>query len=294
MKKLCYLLCLMALPCLLAAQQAVPQKENHLWGIVTIDSLQQTPYNVWFKKNYADYKPTPSVVEQLKALKINDFKIKIFFGTWCGDTKRELPRLLKVLDEMGFPKEKVTFIALATEDSIRKQSKNREERGYNIFRVGCYVFEKNGIEVNRINEFPALSMERDILAIFSNQNYTPQYPAHAMVAQWLKDGTLLDDNISPQSLAGQVRNKVTSMGDLNTCGYVLLADKKVKEAVKLFRINATLFYENSNAWHSLAEGWFKLGEKEKALLALENGLNLNKDPAFSKAFLALQKEILAK
>jgi hypothetical protein len=64
--------------------------------------------------------------------------------------------------------------------------------------------------------------------------------------------------------------------------------------LKIFRINATLFNENSNAWHSLAEGWYKLGEKEKALLALENGLNLNKDPAFSKTFLALQKEILTK
>lgn len=67
-----------------------------------------------------------------------------------------------------------------------------------------------------------------------------------------------------------------------------------KEAVKIFRINATFFPENSNAWHSLAEGWYKLGEKEKALAALENGLYLNKDAAFSKAFLALQKEILAK
>jgi thiol-disulfide isomerase/thioredoxin len=294
MKKLCYLLCLMALPCLSAAQQTAPPKENHLSGIVTIDSLQKAPYDVWFKKNYADYKPTPSVIEQLKALKINDFKIKIFFGTWCGDTKREMPRLLKVLDDIGFPKEKITFIALSMDDSTRKQSKNREERGYNIFRVGCYVFEKNGVEVNRINELPALSMERDVLAIFSNQNYTPQYPVHATVAEWLKDGTLLDDNITPQSLAVQARNKVGSMADLNTCGYVLLADKKVKEAVKIFRINATLFPEKSNAWHSLAEGWYKLGEKEKALLALESGLFLNKDAEFSKAFLTLQKEILAK
>ena len=50
-------------------------------------------------------------------------------------------------------------------------------------------------------------------------------------------------------------------------------------------------YRNSN---SLAEGWSKLGEKEKALLDLENGSNMNKDPAFSKAFLTLQKEISAK
>jgi thiol-disulfide isomerase/thioredoxin len=290
MKKLCYLLCFMALPCLLSAQQ----KEQHLWGIVTIDSLQKTPYDVWFKKNYADYKPNPSVVEQLKALKINNFSIKIFFGTWCGDTKREMPRLLKVLDEMGFPKEKIMFIAVSSEDSTYKQSKNREERGYNIFRVGCYIIEKNGVEVNRICEYPVLSMERDLLAIFSNQTYTPQYPVYSTIEKWLKDGWLAEDNISPQSLAAQIKNKVASMGELNACGYVFLADGKLKEAVKIFRINATLFPENSSAWHSLAEGWFKFGDKEKAQLALENGLQMNKNPDLAKAFLTLQKQILSK
>jgi tetratricopeptide (TPR) repeat protein len=290
MKKLCYLLCFMALPCLLSAQE----KEHHLWGIVTIDSLQKAPYDVWFKKNYADYKPTSSVIEQLKALKIKDFNIKIFFGTWCGDTKREMPRLLKVLDDIGFPKEKITFIAVSTEDSTRKQSKNREERGYNVFRVGCYIIEKNGVEMNRIYEYPVLSMERDLLAIFSNQTYTPQYAAYPLITKWQKDGWLNDDNISPQSLATDIKSKVGSMSDLNACGYVLMADGKLQEALKIFRINATLFPDEANAWHSLSEAWFKFGNKEKALSVLEYGLQINKNPELAKSFLTLQKQILAK
>jgi thiol-disulfide isomerase/thioredoxin len=290
MKKLCVLLSLMALPCLLSAQQ----KEQHLWGLVTIDSLNKAPYDVWFKKNYADYKPTPSVIEQLKAVSMKGFSIKMFFGTWCGDTKREMPRLLKVLDEIGFSKEKITFIALSSADSLKKQSNNHEERGYNIFRVGCYVIEKNGVEVNRIYELPTLSMERDLLAIFSNQNYTPQYPAYAVIEKWLKDGWLAEDNISPQSLATQIRPKVGSMSDLNACGYVLLAAGKLKEAVKIFRINATIFPENSSAWHSLAEGWFKFGDKEKAQIALAYGLQLNKNPELANEFLTLQKQIAEK
>ncbi len=290
MKQLCYLLCLMALPCLVSAQQ----KEPHLWGIVPIDSLQKAPYDVWFKKNYADYKPTPSVIEALKILKFKDLSIKIFFGTWCGDTKREMPRLIKVLDDIGFPRDKITFVAVAVEDSIRKQSKNREERGYNIFRVGCYIIERKDAEINRIYEFPTLSMERDLLAIFTNQNYTPQYPAYSTVEKWLKDGSLVEDNISPQSLATHIKSKVSSMGDLNACGYVLLADGKLQEAVKIFRINATLFPEEANAWHSLTEGWFRIGNREKALSTLEYGLQINKNPDLAKSFLALQKQILTK
>jgi thiol-disulfide isomerase/thioredoxin len=290
MKKLCVLLSLMALPCLLSAQQ----KEQHLWGIVTIDSLNKAPYDVWFKKNYADYKPNPSVIGQLKAVSLKDFSIKMFFGTWCGDTKREMPRLLKVLDEIGFPKEKITFIALSSADSIKKQSNNHEERGYNIFRVGCYIIEKNGVEVNRIYELPTLSMERDLLAILSNQNYTPQYPAYAVIEKWLKEGWLAEDNISPQSLATQIRPKVGSMSDLNACGYVLLAAGKLKEGLKIFRINATLFPEDGNTWHSLAEAWLKFGDKDKAQQALEYGLQRNKNPELAKEFLTLQKQILAK
>jgi thiol-disulfide isomerase/thioredoxin len=293
MKKLCYLLCFMALPCLLSAQT----QERHLWGVVTRDSLLQEPYSVWFKKNYDDYKPTLSVIAQLKTLKVlnnNDLRIKVFFGTWCGDTKREMPRLLKVLDEMGFPNNAVEFIALSSDDKTYKQSKNREERGYNIFRVGCFVIEQNGVELNRIYEFPVLSMERDLLTILSKQPYTPNYAVYPMILQWVKDGWLADDNVSPQSLAALLKNQVRGTGELNALGYAWLADGKTKEAVKIFRVNANLFGDNSGVYHSLAEGWLKLGEKEKALSVLAYGLQINKEPQTAQQFLDLQKEILTK
>jgi tetratricopeptide (TPR) repeat protein len=292
MKKLCYLLGFWALPCLLMAQNAAQPPVQHLWGIVTRDSLIKEPHASWFKKGYDDYQPTPSVIEVLKRLKTNDLSVKIFFGTWCGDTKRELPRLQKVLDAMDFPKDKISYIAVSSKDSIYKQSKNREERGYNIFRVGCYVIERKDVEVNRITEFPVLSMERDLLAILSGQNYTPQYAGYLVVEKWLKDGWLTDDNITPQSLASHLKGKVNSMSELNAAGYVLMAAGQKAEAVKIFRINANLFPEEASAWHSLAEGWLKLGNKERATTALEYGLQINKNPDLAKEFLSLQKQIL--
>lgn len=290
MKQLCTLLCLWALPCLLWAQK----QDTHLFGTVTRDSLQKEPHATWFKKNYDDYKPTPSVINQLKQLKVNDLSIKIFFGTWCGDTKRELPRLLKVLDEINFPKEKISFIALSSDENTYKQSKNREEKGYHIFRVGCYVIEKNGVELNRIVEYPIFSMEQDILAIFSGQHYKPQYFSYPTIIKWLKEGQFTDDNVSAQNLASQLKHQINSSSELNACGYVLMADGRTKEAVKIFRINTILFPENSNIWHSLAEGVYRLGEKEKALDLITYGLQINKDPNLVKEFLDLYKKILAK
>lgn len=288
MKKFCTLLCFLALPCLLWAQK----NEAHLWGIVTSDSLLKEPYASWFKKNYDDYKPTPSVVAQLKQLKIKDLSIKIFFGTWCGDTKREMPRLLKVLDEMGFPREKISFIALSSDETTYKQSLKREEKGYYIFRVGSYIIEKNGVEMNRIVEFPVFSMEQDLLAILSGQTYIPQYSSYLTIIKWLKNGQLSDENVSAQNLYTQIKGQINSPSELNACGYVLASDGKLKEAVKIFRINTFLFPENSNIWHSFAEGLYRLGEKEKALAILEYGLQINKDPNIVKEYLALHKKIL--
>lgn len=290
MKKLCTLLCFIALPCLLLAQN----KTNHLWGVVTIDSLLKEPYSIWFKKNYDDYKPNADIISRLKRLPMKDLHIKIFFGTWCGDTKREMPKMIKVLDEMGIPKSQMTFIAVSSGDSVYKQSKNREERNYNIFRVGCYVIEKNGVEINRIVEFPKYSMEQDILAILSGQNYTPQYLTYPTIIKWLKNGELLDDNISAASLASQLKSLTTSMSELNACGYVLLADGKIKEAVKIFRINVSLFPENADTYHSLAEGLLKLGDREKALSSVEYGLQINKSPEMVKEYLELYKKIITK
>lgn len=290
MKKLCTLLCFIALPCFLLAQN----KGNHLWGIVTVDSLLQEPYSAWFKKSYDDYQPNVDIISRLKQLPMKDLHIKIFFGTWCGDTKREMPKMIKVLNEIGIPKSQMTFIALSSGDSVYKQSKNREERGYNIFRVGSYIIEKNGVEINRIVEFPKYSMERDLWTILTGKDYTPQYLTYPTIIKWLKNGELLDDNISVASLASQLKSLTTSMSELNACSYVLLADGKIKEAVKILRINVSLFPENANTYHSLAEGLLKLGDKENALNILEYGLQINKNPDMVKEYLELYKKIITK
>ena len=47
-----------------------------------------------FEKRYENYIPA-----NLKEVSIEGITIKIFFGTWCHDSKRELPRALKILNK---------------------------------------------------------------------------------------------------------------------------------------------------------------------------------------------------
>jgi thiol-disulfide isomerase/thioredoxin len=292
MKKLLFFCTFLALATT-TFSQAKP--ERHLWGICTRDSFLQTPFNVWFQKNYDDYKPDLALIEALKKQNLKDFKIKIFLGTWCGDTKREMPRFIKILDQIGFPEANITYIATSMEEKFRKQSNKGEEKGYDIFRVPTFVVEQNGREINRILEFPVFSLEKDLLSILSAQPYQHSYFAYSIIKNWLKDGSLVDENTSNQGLAMQVKPYLKSESDLNTCAYVLMAQGKIKEAVKVLKINYNLFPESANVCHSLAEGIFEKGDKkdmDAALSFLEYGLKINKNPEMVKAFLDLHKKIV--
>jgi tetratricopeptide (TPR) repeat protein len=266
-------------------------QEPKLLGTVSEDALRKEPYASWFLKNYDEYQPNQDIITQLKNYphegRHSIFKIKIFFGTWCGDTKREMPRFLKVLDQIGFPKENITLIALDNEGNAYKQSPNHEEKSMSIYRVPTFIFYEKGKEIARINELPVQSTERDLLQIFKKQLYIPNYISHVLVDNWLKQGLLSDENLSAAGLARQAKSAVVSEGELNACGYVLMARKDNQEALNLFRINANLFPKSANCYDSLAEGYLKIGSKIKAITMYEKALEL--DPTNKKTVEKIEK-----
>jgi thiol-disulfide isomerase/thioredoxin len=258
--------------------------EPKLLGTVSEDALRKEPYSLWFVKNYDDYRPNQDIIIQLKNYppegRLSIYTIKIFFGTWCGDTKREMPKMMKVLDKIDFPKSNITFIALDNDDNAYKQSPNHEEKGMSIYRVPTFIFYEKGTEIARINELPVQSTERDLLQIFQKKLYVPNYTSHALVDNWLKQGLLADENLSAAGLARQAHAAVISEGELNACGYVLMSRNANQEAVNVFRINANLFPKSPNCYDSLAEAYLKMGSKTKAITMYEKALEL--DPSNKK------------
>ncbi len=55
--------------------------------------------------------------------------------------------------------------------------------------------------------------------------------------------------------------------DLNTAGYKLLGNNKIKDAIDVFKMNVKLYPKSSNVYDSLGEAYMKNGDKE---LAIEN------------------------
>jgi len=270
-----------------AMAQSSSEKPRILYGVCSKDSLAAEPFGKWFNTGYEGYLPHPALVSGLKKKSFENISIKIFFGTWCGDSKREVPRFLKLLAAISFPDTKVQLLAVGGSDSLLKQSPGHEEAGLGIFRVPTFIIFKNGAEVNRINEFPVFSLEKDLLGILSDQLYTPNYHSFKIILQWLNDGSLTDENNSIRGLAEQLRTLVADEHELNSLGYLLLRQGKKKEALQVFRMNYSLFPESPNTASGLGEGYYENNDYKKAVSFLERSLELNKDPNMIKEVLGI-------
>ena len=147
---------------------------DQLLGICSREALLQAPFVNWFQQNYNGYIVDSFTCKFVEPL-LRDKKITIFLGTWCGDSKREVPRLLKMLDCCNFPPAQLELIMVSNQDSIYKQSPLHEESGRNIVRVPTVIIEEAGKEMGRIVEYPVVSLEKDMLRILRNDKYIPSY-----------------------------------------------------------------------------------------------------------------------
>lgn len=283
MKKIFPLVLLLAAFSFTKAQK----KETPLLGICPVQAFEAEPYAQWYKPNYEYYQPGREIIDQIKKLDPSKFNLQIFFGTWCGDSKRELPRMIKILHAAGFPEKNIQLIGVYDSMAVYKQGPKHEEKGLNIFRVPTFVIYKKGKEVGRIVEYAVETLERDLYKIMSGQHYTPSYRAFQQLIAWSAQGLLSDENASARGLADELRGSVSGESELNSCGYVLLYRKDVKEAITVFRINVNLFPYSSNCFDSLGEAYVVAGMKDNARACYERAVQL--DPENKNAIAELAK-----
>lgn len=146
--------------------------QKFLVGEITKEALSKKTYNEWYQSNYETYSVDQTLVEKFGEL-LKNYQILVFLGTWCGDSKREVPRFMKILDAANFPDENLKIVALDRGKEFYKKSPTGEEWGLNIKRVPTFILYKNGKEVNRIIETPNNTLEDDILAILTTETYHP-------------------------------------------------------------------------------------------------------------------------
>ena len=124
------------------------------------------PFSEWYNKEYDEYVYDAQLIKELQKNKINSYEIIVFLGTWCTDTHRELPRLIKILEAAKYPENKIKLIAV----NRKKETPDGEDVPYNIKRVPTIIVKKYGREVGRIIEMPETGfLEQDLLNIIKKK-----------------------------------------------------------------------------------------------------------------------------
>ena len=149
---------------------AVKNDRGYLIGIANKESFADAAYKSWFDSRYSEYNTDKAVIAKLKE-EINKYTIKGFMGTWCGDSKRGVPRFYKILEETGFDQ---NYFELITVGRNKKTPDNLQE-GFDLLRVPTFIFLKDGKEVGRYVERPRETMEKDLLKIVTGQPYKHSY-----------------------------------------------------------------------------------------------------------------------
>ena len=139
-------------------------------GEVDKDYLFNSKNTKWFPKNYDSYKSDIFLSEN-NFDNIDNFIIELYMGITCHDSEREIPRLIKILDEINFPDNQLNIFLLKRD----KTSDYEYEKGKNITNTPTIIFYKDSIEINRIVEFPIETLERDIYKIINEIEYKNAY-----------------------------------------------------------------------------------------------------------------------
>ena len=144
-------------------------------GITVIDEQSESPMLLgrhsridfmdssfvgWFNEEFDSYKIDEECLSPLNE-KINDVKTTIIMGTWCGDSKREVPHFYKIADFLGYDEKNIDLICV----DRAKVGVADEVDGLDIELVPTFIFYKDGEEIGRIIETPIETLEVDLANI---------------------------------------------------------------------------------------------------------------------------------
>ncbi len=138
-------------------------KNEILIGLCNKQGFLETPFTSWFKTEYDAYQPDINIIKQLKPY-ADKYKTTIIMGTWCSDSRREIPRFLKIMDYAGYSPKTIKIICV---DS-KMQTTDTDLTIYKIEKIPTIIISDYTKELGRITETPTKKLESDLLNILQN------------------------------------------------------------------------------------------------------------------------------
>lgn len=147
------------------SQQLKVQKLPYALGTTNEQALH-ADYPAFFHQD--NYQFSTAETEQLmqafgqEEANGNTITIKTFFGTWCHDSQREVPRMLMLLTSI----KQHNIQELIGLSYYKTEPKNRA-KAHKIQFTPTFVIFRNELEIGRIIERPEKSLAQDLNAILS-------------------------------------------------------------------------------------------------------------------------------
>lgn len=135
---------------------------NILIGYCDLEGLKTGEFGSFFNAEYELYNPEKSFISELKKLNKN-INITLVLGTWCDDSKVQVPRFVKILDLMDFDFGKLKIIAFDSD----KTAPGISAADLSLRKIPTFIFYRDGVEFGRIVETPFDTLEKDMLKLFS-------------------------------------------------------------------------------------------------------------------------------
>lgn len=140
-------------------------QNQDLLGITSADEIRAEfrVFNIYVNR----YNPDSSAVEFLKAFDAS-VEIKIFFGTWCHDSKREIPAFIKTMEEANNPNFVIEYVGV----SRKKSDPEGIAESYDLQYTPTFIIFSAENEIGRIVEESTESIELDLVQILKSGDFT--------------------------------------------------------------------------------------------------------------------------
>ncbi|MBA6389574.1 thioredoxin family protein [Colwellia sp. BRX10-3] len=111
-----------------------------------------------FQQSYQTFQLSDNEIAEIKGWP-NDLHIEVYFGSWCHDSQREVPRFFKMVAES--PTLSNRLIGLDYE----KSEPNGSAKKHDIKYTPTFIVYQGDKEIGRIIERPNVSLTADISAM---------------------------------------------------------------------------------------------------------------------------------
>jgi CubicO group peptidase (beta-lactamase class C family) len=232
-------------------------KEKGYGVVVMVNSDNGQIINEIFRSvakeyQWEDYLPEPLATVALEANKLDEYGGRFLVNP---------DRVLTVIRDGGklfaqpTAEARVELLAISENEFVRTDQAIR------------YTFMKNAA-----GKVEAIKIRFD-----GGESQAPLIPKEALVPYELLMAGKLDEAIAGYKKVKKERPNANVVAEerLNNLGYGFLQQKKLSEALAVFKVNVDLYPQSSNVYDSLGEAYMVNGNKELAIVNYKKSLELN-------------------